>query len=85
MLESTLTLFKPPPPSNYEIRYKKALELFSFWDQSACGWAHWISMKKSEYHEKFYLTMYSSEENTGNDKVGCYGVLYAFNLNTYGR
>ena len=40
---------------------------------------------RTEYHEKFYLTMYSSEENTGNDKVGCYGVLYAFNLNTYGR
>lgn len=41
--------------------------------------------EKSEYHEKFYLSMYSSEENTGKDKVGCYGVLYAFNLNTYGR
>ena len=41
--------------------------------------------EKSEYHEKFYWTMYSSEENTGKDKVGCYGVLYAFNLNTYGR
>lgn len=45
MLESTLALFKPSPPSNFEIRYKKALELFSFWDQSACRWAHWISWK----------------------------------------
>lgn len=27
--------------------------------------------------------MYGSEENTGNDRVGCYGIMYAFNLNTY--
>lgn len=40
--------------------------------------------EKLEYYEKFYLIMYSSEENMGNDKVGCYGVLYVFNLNIYG-
>ena len=27
--------------------------------------------EKSEYNEKFYLTMYGSEENMGNDRVGC--------------